>query len=339
MKKLIPNTFNLSVYAHDVITVNTVAELLNYYQYALTNNLPIIVLGEGSNTLFTDDFMGIVLINRIKSMEVTEDNYHWFIKVGAGEIWHELVQYTINHNMPGLENLALIPGCAGSAPIQNIGAYGVEFEKFADYVELLEYKTGNHLIITDGQYGYRESIFKSQYLDGYAVVYVGIKLAKKWEPKLEYGELTKFDASTVSAKAIFDKICEIRRSKLPDPNILGNAGSFFKNPVINSTQYNQLVADYPDIPAYPQSYGLVKIAAGWLIDQCGLKGYQIGGAAIHDKQALVLVNKNNAIAQDVIDLATYVINTVQQKFAINLTPEIRFIGKFGEIDPSVLWSS
>jgi len=327
MKKWIPNTFKLPVYANDVITVDSTEQLLGCYRQAVSRNLPILVLGEGSNTLFTEDFLGIIIINRIKTIAITENKDYWLIDAGAGESWHQLVSYLIDNNISGLENLALIPGCVGSAPIQNIGAYGVEFEKFSHYVELVELATGNIIRVTNGQYGYRDSIFKSQYIRGYVVVHVGLKLAKQWQPILEYGELKNFDPHTVTARAIFNKVCEVRRSKLPDPNILGNAGSFFKNPVIDQVQYNALIKYYPNMPAYPQANGQVKVAAGWLIDQCGLKGHQIGGAAVHDKQALVLVNKDNAIAQDVIDLARVVINTVQQKFDINLSPEIRFMDK------------
>ncbi|WP_392561666.1 UDP-N-acetylmuramate dehydrogenase [Orbus sturtevantii] len=338
MKKLIPNTFNLPVYANDVITVNSIQQLLDCYEQATSKNLPILVLGEGSNTLFTEDFGGIIIINRIKAITVTENEHYWLIKVGAGEIWHQLVRYLIDNNMPGLENLALIPGCVGSAPIQNIGAYGVEFEKFSDYIELLELATGKLIRVTDGKYSYRESIFKSQYLEGFVIVHVGLKIAKQWQPILDYGELKNFDPSTVTARAIFDKVSEVRRAKLPDPKVLGNAGSFFKNPVIDQIQYDILIKCYPSMPSYPQANGCIKVAAGWLIEQCGLKGKKVGGAAVHDKQALVLVNNGNAIAQDVIDLAHLVINTVQQKFNISLSPEIRFIGKHGEIKPNVLLS-
>lgn len=336
MKKQIPNTFNLAVYADDVITVESTEQLLSVYQQASKQNLPILILGEGSNTLFTENFSGIVVINRIRGISVMDNPDYWLIKVGAGEIWHHLVAHLIDNDIAGLENLALIPGCVGSAPIQNIGAYGIEFEKFADYVDLLSLKTGQIMTVQDGKYGYRESIFKSQYREDYVVISVGIKLPKQWQPILSYGELKNFDRETVTAKMVFDKVCEVRRSKLPDPNILGNGGSFFKNPVIDKIQYAQLVLDYPDMPAYFQSNGQVKLAAGWLIDQCGLKNYQIGGAAVHDKQALVLVNKDHAKAQDVVALAKVVKNTVQQKFGITLSPEIRFIGKQGEIDADLL---
>ncbi|NUF26676.1 UDP-N-acetylmuramate dehydrogenase [Gilliamella bombicola] len=331
MKQKIPNTFGLTVFAQKVITVTTVEQLQQIWQDN-SPHLPIMIIGEGSNTLFTCDFDGIVIVNRIKGITITETDQAWYLKVGAGEIWHDIVLQTIEQNISGLENLALIPGCVGSAPIQNIGAYGVEFQKVADYVELLELATGNIITVTDGQYGYRESIFKKAYLQGYAVINVGIKLAKQWQPVLTYGELRNFDPKSVTPKIVFDKVCEIRRSKLPDPKVLGNGGSFFKNPVIDKIEADKLLEIYPNMPIYPQVNGQIKLAAGWLIDQCGLKGYQIGGAAVHQQQALVLVNKNQATAQDVVELARYIKKCVLQKFLVSLSPEIRFIGNKGEIE-------
>lgn len=338
MKQHIPNTFNLPATACEVITVTSIDQLMVCYNDAANKHLPILVLGQGSNTLFTEDFNGIVILNRITGILVKDDPDFWLLRVGAGEVWHHLIQFTVENNIPGLENLALIPGCVGSAPIQNIGAYGIEFEKVADYVELLELDTGKIITVTDGQYGYRDSVFKSRYLDGYVVVNVGIKLTKQWRPTLSYGELTQFDANTVSAKMIFDKVCEIRGTKLPDPNVLGNGGSFFKNPVIDQSKVDYLLQQYPNMPMYHQANGQVKLAAGWLIDQCGLKGYQIGGAAVHDKQALVLVNKKNASAQDIVDLARHIRNTVRQRFDITLSSEIRFMGDHGEINSDLLLS-
>ncbi|WP_294609607.1 UDP-N-acetylmuramate dehydrogenase [uncultured Gilliamella sp.] len=331
MKQKIPNTFALDVFAKDVVTVTSVEQLQEVWR---NNQLkqPMMIIGEGSNTLFTCDFAGTVVVNRIKGITITETQNEWCLRVGAGEIWHEVVSQTISQNIPGLENLALIPGCVGSAPIQNIGAYGVEFQKVADYVELLELASGKIITITDGHYGYRESIFKQQYSQGYAVIYVGIKLPKQWQPVLTYGELKNFDPQMVTAQMVFDKVCEIRRSKLPDPKVLGNGGSFFKNPVVDKKIAEQLLEKYPTMPIYPQANNQVKLAAGWLIDQCGLKGYQIGGAAVHQQQALVLINKHNATAQDVVALARYIRNTVLQQFSVNLSPEIRFIGSTGEIN-------
>lgn len=331
MNQKIPNTFALDVYANQVETVETVERLMQVWKNN-TDSQPIMIIGQGSNTLFTENFAGTIIVNRIKGLTITETPTHWHLKVGAGEYWHDLVANTINQNIPGLENLALIPGCVGSAPIQNIGAYGIEFQKVADYVELLEFATGKIIRVTDGQYGYRESIFKQKYADGYAVVYVGIKLPKQWSPVLTYGELRNFDPESVTPKMIFDKVCEIRRSKLPDPNVLGNGGSFFKNPVVDKKFAHKLLEKYPTMPIYPQTNGQIKLAAGWLIDQCGLKGYQIGGAAVHQQQALVLVNKDNATAQDVVALARYIISAVLQKFSVHLSPEIRFMGATGEIN-------
>ncbi|OCF98981.1 UDP-N-acetylmuramate dehydrogenase [Gilliamella apicola] len=331
MNQKIPNTFALDVYANRVETVTTVEQLMQVWKNNLDNQ-PFIIIGQGSNTLFTENFAGTIIVNRIKGLTITESATHWHLKVGAGEYWHDLVSNTINQNIPGLENLALIPGCVGSAPIQNIGAYGVEFQKVADYVELLEFATGKIITVTDGQYGYRESIFKQKYANDYAVVYVGIKLPKQWNPVLTYGELRNFDANSVTPKMIFDKVCEIRRSKLPDPNVLGNGGSFFKNPIVDKKLADKLLEKYPTMPIYLQTADQIKLAAGWLIDQCGLKGYQIGGAAVHQQQALVLVNKDNATAQDVVALARYIINAVLQKFSVHLSPEIRFMGATGEID-------
>lgn len=331
MNQKIPNTFALDVYANQVETVETVEQLMQVWK-TNTDSQPIMIIGQGSNTLFTENFAGTIIVNRIKGLTITETPTHWHLKVGAGEYWHDLVANTINQNIPGLENLALIPGCVGSAPIQNIGAYGIEFQKVADYVELLEFATGKIIRVTDGQYGYRESIFKQKYANGYAVVYVGITLPKQWSPVLTYGELRNFDPESVTPKMIFDKVCEIRRSKLPDPNVLGNGGSFFKNTVVDKKFADKLLEKYPTMPIYPQTNDQIKLAAGWLIDQCGLKGYQIGGAAVHQQQALVLVNKDNATAQDVVALARYIINAVLQKFSVHLSPEIRFMGATGEID-------
>lgn len=331
MKQKIPNTFGLTVYARSVVTVSTVLQLQQVWDQNQEKQ-PIMIIGEGSNTLFTADFDGIVIVNRIKGITITETEKYWLLNVGAGEIWHDLVSTTVENNLAGLENLALIPGCVGSAPIQNIGAYGIEFQKVADYVQLLELATGKIITVTDGQYGYRESIFKRRYSNGYAVIYVGIRLSKQWQPVLTYGELKNFDPQTVTSKIIFDKVCEIRRSKLPDPKILGNGGSFFKNPVVDKIVADKLLEIYPAMPIYPQVDNQVKLAAGWLIDQCGLKGFQIGGAAVHQQQALVLVNKNNATAQDVVALARYVKNAVLEKFSVTLSPEIRFIGRTGEIN-------
>lgn len=292
------------------------------------------VIGQGSNLLFIEDFNGAVLINRLLGIEHQQDQDFHYLRVQGGESWHQLVKWSLEQHIYGLENLALIPGCAGSAPIQNIGAYGVEFKDFCDYVELINLATGELLRLNNAQcqFSYRDSIFKHQYQHGFVITAVGLKLAKNWQPRLQYGPLAKFNANCVDAQQIFDEICTIRQSKLPDPKLSGNAGSFFKNPVIRQQQFQQLISQYPSIPHYPQADGSIKLAAGWLIDQCALKGYQIGGAAVHQQQALVLINKANASSKDVLYLARYIRQRVGAKFDVWLEPEVRFIASNGEID-------
>lgn len=328
------NSFSLSAFATDVVIIENTTELLSEWQRARQHGLPTLILGEGSNILFLGDFHGIVLINRFKGIEVDETESEWVLHVGAGENWHQLVEYTLAHQIAGLENLALIPGCVGSAPIQNIGAYGVDLKHVCAYVDVLNLNTGevNRLNGQECRFGYRDSIFKHEYQDGFAIIAVGLCLSKNWKPILEYGDLTRLDPKTVTSRDVFDAVCQMRRSKLPDPKVMGNAGSFFKNPVVPSVIAEHILTHYPNAPHYPQPTGDVKLAAGWLIDQCGLKGYQIGQAAVHDKQALVLVNKGGASSDELIALARYVRNQVAAKFDVWLEPEVRFIAARGEID-------
>ncbi|MBP2851800.1 UDP-N-acetylmuramate dehydrogenase [Dickeya oryzae] len=328
------NSFSLSAFATDVVIIENTTELLSEWQRARQHGLPTLILGEGSNILFLGDFHGIVLINRLKGIEVDETESEWMLHVGAGENWHQLVEYTLAHQIAGLENLALIPGCVGSAPIQNIGAYGVDLKHVCAYVDVLNLNTGevNRLNAQECRFGYRDSIFKHEYQDGFAIIAVGLCLSKNWKPILEYGDLTRLDPTTVTSRDVFDAVCQMRRSKLPDPKVMGNAGSFFKNPVVPSVIAEHILTHYPNAPHYPQPTGDVKLAAGWLIDQCGLKGYQIGQAAVHDKQALVLVNKGGASSDELIALARYVRNQVAAKFDVWLEPEVRFIAARGEVD-------
>lgn len=328
------NSFSLPVFATEVAIIENSSELLSAWQRANQSGLPILILGEGSNVLFLDDFHGIVLINRLKGIEIKETASEWMLHVGAGENWHHLVEYTQERQISGLENLALIPGCVGSAPIQNIGAYGVELKKVCAYVDMLNLRTGEtaRLSAEECQFGYRDSVFKHEYQDGFAIIAVGFRLSKEWKPVLEYGDLTRLDPSAVTAKQVFDAVCQMRRSKLPDPAVMGNAGSFFKNPVIHAAIAEHILANYPNAPHYPQPNGEVKLAAGWLIDQCGLKGHQIGQAAVHDKQALVLVNKGEATSCDLVNLARYVRNKVAEQFDVWLEPEVRFISAQGEVN-------
>jgi UDP-N-acetylmuramate dehydrogenase len=327
------NTFGIQANASRIVIAETLSQLKDAWSEAVAAQMPVLLLGEGSNVLFLEDYSGIVIINRIKGIQVTEDNDAWHLHVGAGENWHQLVEYTLQHGMPGLENLALIPGCAGSSPIQNIGAYGVELKSVCNYVDCVDLVSGemHRLDNSQCQFGYRDSIFKHEYQSHYAIIAVGLRLPKKWLPVLTYGDLTRLDAANVTPQEVFNSVCHMRTTKLPDPRVNGNAGSFFKNPVVTAEQAATLISTFAAIPHYPQTDGSVKLAAGWLIDQCQLKGHRIGGAAVHKQQALVLINEESASSQNVVDLAHYVRQCVGEKFNVWLEPEVRFIGLSGEV--------
>ena len=235
--------------------------------------------------------------------------------------------------MPGMENLALIPGTVGAAPVQNIGAYGVEFCQFCEYVDTWHFADGHRQRYSAAacQFGYRNSLFKHELHDEVIITAVGLRIPKQWQPVVEYGPLKALGANA-TAEQVFMTVCELRQSKLPDPTLLGNAGSFFKNPVVSATQAAALKQQHPAIPCFAAGEGLNKLAAGWLIDQAGLKGFSLGNAGVHRDQALVLVNLGNASAAEILQLAKHVASTVKQQFTVQLEPEVRFIGKSGEIN-------
>ncbi|ORM59402.1 UDP-N-acetylenolpyruvoylglucosamine reductase [Pantoea rodasii] len=326
------NTLGLEVSAQALYIADTPKAIINAWQATQQANQPFIVLGEGSNVLFLENFHGGVIINAIKGISLEEKAESWHLHIGAGENWHELVEHTLKKGITGLENLALIPGMAGSAPIQNIGAYGVEFKDICQYVEVLHLPTQElvRLHRDECQFGYRDSIFKHEMKENYVIIAVGLRLAKQWKPVLSYGDLAKLNPATVCAWDVFNAVCHMRKSKLPDPRETGNVGSFFKNPLITHELASTLLQKWPEMPHYPQENDQVKLAAGWLIDQCNLKGHQVGGAAVHRQQALVLINENQATPQDIVALAHEVRNHVGEKFNVWLEPEVRFIGAQGE---------
>lgn len=328
------NTFGIEAVAQQIVTACSETDLMALWREAKRQSLPVLLLGGGSNVLFLEDFAGTLILNRIKGIRVTEDDRAWHVHVGAGEDWHGLVSFTLEQGMTGLENLALIPGRTGSAPIQNIGAYGVELESVCEYVDLLDLNGGaqKRLWAAECRFGYRDSIFKHDYRDGYAIVAVGFSLNKTWHPVLSYGDLIRLDRHNVTPRQVFDTVCAMRRGKLPDPAVAGNAGSFFKNPVVSAETAQNLLQHYPDAPHYPQPTGEVKLAAGWLIDQCALKGFRLGAAEVHEKQALVLVNHGGATGADIVALARHVRLRVAEKFQVWLEPEVRFIAAGGEVD-------
>ncbi len=325
------NTFGVDAHAEWGMTFTSVAQLVAILQDARWATLPRVVLGGGSNVLFTCDFAGLVLINGLRGIEFSEQAEAWTLHVAAGENWHQLVQYTLQHGMPGLENLALIPGSVGAAPVQNIGAYGVEMARYCTYVEALDTRNWQVVRIAADQcgFGYRESHFKQAWRGTHIITAVGLRLPKQWQPVVDYGPLRALPAP-VSAQAIFDTVCAVRQEKLPDPQQLGNAGSFFKNPTVSAALADSLSARYPTMPRYAQADGQVKLAAGWLIDQAGFKGYQQGRAAVHAQQALVLVNLGGAEASEILALAAEVQSGVAVQFGVTLEPEVRFVGARGD---------
>ncbi|MDH1468548.1 UDP-N-acetylmuramate dehydrogenase [Shewanella bicestrii] len=326
------NTFGVDQSCLSMIEVHSKAELQSTCLSLYQSKRPMLVLGGGSNIVFTDDFNGTVVRVLTKGISCSEDDTHFYLAVEAGENWHELVQFSLNQNMPGLENLALIPGTVGAAPIQNIGAYGVELCDICDWVEYMDLESGNLLRLTvdECEFAYRESIFKGSLRDKAVISAVGLRLPKAWQPKLAYGPLQSFNAETVTPREIFDRVCEVRSEKLPNPEELGNAGSFFKNPIVSAATYMQLAARFPSIVGYAQPNGEVKLAAGWLIEHAGLKGFALGNAGVHAKQALVLVNLGHATGQDICRLALHVIARVNEVFGVKLEAEPRIMGLTGE---------
>lgn len=291
------------------------------------------ILGEGFNTLFVSDTAPIIIKPEFKGIEIDEQTDFTIVKAAASENWHKFVELCIEQGINGLENLALIPGSVGAAPVQNIGAYGVELATYCQEVLWFDFKTKKTVVYkhADCQFAYRESIFKNRLKNTGLIISVTFCFPKAWRANLSYAGLEHLSPS-VSAKKVMDEVIRIRQTKLPDPHQLPNAGSFFKNPTIEATQWRMLVAQYPNIPSYPQSDGKVKVAAGWLIEKSGLKGYQYKGVGVHEKQALVLVNYTAVQGKHIVDLAMHIANQVESQFNIYLEPEVRIVFPQGEIN-------
>lgn len=291
---------------------------------------PFYVLGEGSNTLFSEQTTTTILQPNFKGIAVQENNDFVLISAQCGENWHDLVSFCVENNYYGLENLALIPGSVGAAPVQNIGAYGTELANVIEHVSWYEFESQSIKKLDKAacQFAYRDSIFKNALANKGVIVEVTLRLSKHWQPNLTYRGLDTLPEN-VSAKDVFQKVIEIRQSKLPDPDKLPNAGSFFKNPVVEKQVYNQLNEQYPDMPAYHQENGTVKLAAGWLIEKSGLKGFTKDAVGVDKTQALVLVNYGSKNGQDIIQLAKHVQNQVLAKFDIFLQPEVRLLSSHG----------
>ena len=325
------NTFGVDALAHSFVAISSVIELEQVFSELISPEMPFLVLGQGSNLLFTRDYNGVIIKNEIEGIEVAdEDDEYVYVKAGAGVNWHEFVLHCINHDWGGVENLSLIPGTVGAAPVQNIGAYGVELKDLLHSLctwdvrqkKLVEFKN------TDCAFGYRNSIFKQE-LKGLAVIVeVTFKLTKKHIIKIGYGaikdELAKKGISEPTIRDVSNAVIVIRSSKLPDPKIIGNAGSFFKNPVVTKDFFDHLHRCYPDAVAYPSGTEM-KLAAGWLIEQAGWKGFHEGSVGCYDKQALVLVNLGGATGAEILGLANRIQVSVLLKFDIRLEFEVNVI--------------
>lgn len=326
------NTFAIDAKARYYAEFNSVDELHDLMEIKNQHSFPLMVLGGGSNILFTKDYDGLVLKNDLKGIQIVkEDDRHIYIKVMAGENWHQFVMYCVNQNFAGVENLSLIPGNVGASPMQNIGAYGVEIKDVFHELEAYdkEDKVVRMFTENDCEFGYRESVFKNRLKDRFIILSVTYRL--NWEPEYNtsYGaiqqELENMGVKELSCKAISQAVINIRSSKLPDPKQIGNAGSFFKNPTISISLYNSLIKDWPSMPSYPVNEELIKVPAGWLIEQCGWKGYRDGDAGCYPKQALVLVNYGKATGNDILHLSEKIITSVQSKFHIKLEREVNVI--------------
>ena len=327
-------TFGIEAQANYFADIASETDLDTLFQLAEFASLPKLILGGGSNLLLTQDFPGLALRLTLGGIEVVrEDDLHIYVQAGAGVGWHDLVMYCVDNNFAGMENLSLIPGTVGAAPMQNIGAYGVEIEQIFDHLEAVHIDTGEKRRFdhADCRFGYRESVFKHELKGQYIITSVTFRLNKTPTFHTRYGAIGETLAEmgitdeTMSIRAISDAVIQIRRSKLPDPAEIGNAGSFFKNPEIPATQFEQLKATYPAMPGYPLGTDVVKVPAGWLIEQAGWKGYRTGDAGVHAKQALVLVNYGRATGHEILALAHQVQASVLKKFGITINPEVNII--------------
>lgn len=329
------NTFGIDAAAEYFVAVHAVDELreaIDHNKKRVTADGKLFILGGGSNILLTKDVEGLVIKNEIGGIEkISEDEDGVLVKVGAGVNWHEFVLYCLDNNYGGVENLALIPGSVGASPMQNIGAYGAEIKDVFYSLDALNVQVGDMVTFNkeDCAFGYRESVFKNKYRGQFVISSVTYRLSKFPVLNTSYGaiedELKKMNVKTLTIRTIADAVMNIRRSKLPDPAVTGNAGSFFKNPEVSFKEFKLLQSKHTGIIGYELPSGGVKLAAGWLIEQCGWKGYRVGDAGCHAKQALVLVNYGNATGKEIYALSDSIINSVEEKFGIQLQREVNIV--------------
>lgn len=327
------NSFGIEVYARWFTRIVRPEQITALLQHSLFNKEPHLILGGGSNILFTRPYEGLIIRVELKGIQIIRrDNNNVWVKAAAGENWHELVMFCVQHNFGGIENLSLIPGMAGAAPIQNIGAYGVELAEVLEEVEGIDLSTGNRktLYAHECRFGYRDSIFKQELRGKFLISSITLRLtAKNHRLCTSYGTiaatLKSMNITEPTIQDLSHAVMQIRSSKLPDPKLLGNAGSFFKNPVIDFAQYHSLKEEHPDIPGFIIDNQQVKIPAAWLIEQCGWKGKRHGDAGVHIHQPLVLVNYGKARGEEILQLAMNISDSVKEKFNITLQPEVNII--------------
>ena len=330
------NSFGISVYADLFAKFNSVDELSELLEFnsrtTINKKRSTLILGGGSNILFTKNFDGLVVKNEIKGIkEIKEDEHHIYVQVGAGENWHQFVLHCIHNGWAGVENLSLIPGNVGASPMQNIGAYGVEVKDVFYSLEAyhIHDKKMVNFTLNDCEFGYRDSVFKRKFKDEFVITDVTYRLNRILEYNISYGaigqELEKMGVKDLSLQVVSQAVINIRSSKLPDPAVIGNAGSFFKNPEISSSQFAVLRSQFPGIVGYELPHDKVKLAAGWLIEQCNWKGFRRGDAGCHEKQALVLVNYGNARGSEIFELSEEILKSVKEKFGVGLEREVNII--------------
>jgi len=326
------NTFGIEANASQFVELQTLEEVQVLCQTFNLTDRKLLILGGGSNILLTKDFDGMAIKINLKGIEIVKENdEELWVQAMAGESWHSFVMHCVEKNWGGLENLSLIPGCVGAAPMQNIGAYGTEIKAVFSSLKAVEIATGEMVEFNNEacEFGYRESVFKNKYKGKYIIVSVIFKLNKKPILNVSYGAiqdvLNEKGITSPTIQDISNAVIAIRQSKLPNPAELGNAGSFFKNPEIPAEQYQRLKNEFPEIPGYPAPNNQVKVPAGWLIEQCQWKGKIVGNTGAHKNQALVLVNYGNATGNEILNLAKQIQDSVYNQFKINISPEVNLI--------------
>lgn len=325
------NSFGIEAVCGRFLEFSSTGELHEVVNRLRKEDLPMLIVGKGCNLLFSKDFPGAVLHSAIKGKEVSESGDDVFVRCGSGEVWDDIIVFALAHDWHGMENLSLIPSEAGAAAVQNIGAYGVEAKDVIQQVEAVETATNREVVFSneDCGFGYRKSKFKREWLNQYIITHVTLRLSKTFVPNIGYRSLERLlgrkGITNPTARQIRESVIEIRKSKLPDPDVIGNAGSFFVNPVVSEETYASLAGKYADMPHFSMGNGEEKVPAGWLIEQCGWKGKRLKQAGVFEKNALVLVNLGGATGKEVISLMRKIQHDVKGKFGIDIYPEVKII--------------